>query len=260
MCVLAWPGSKRRIMQEILPLIPEKDVCSPFFGGGAIECELAKTRRVYGYDIMPSLVLFWNCVLKWPDEVAYWARKSYPMNKQKFIEIKKNFHMLYGTRRAAAFYILNQSSMTGMMSNYGQDRLNMKRFDDLQEFKRKKLTVKLMPFNESIPLNPYNFLYCDPPYCELLLDKRVYRDPTWKKKPRFDHELLAELLTSRDSWILHYDDCEKVRKLYDGYKIMRPSWRYGMGNRRMASEEIVILSDDVKLPSRQTNIFEHVEP
>ena len=84
------------------------------------------------------------------------------------------------------------------------------------------------------------------------MDRRVYRDPLWKKKPPFDHYLLASLLHKRDSWILHYDDCETVRNLYAGYDMIHAFHRYGMGNRRIADKELIIMSRDVK--ARQTDI------
>ena len=257
--VLAWPGAKTRLIKKILPMIPKKPVCSPFFGGGSVELELAKTRSVSGYDIMPSLVNFWQQMLATPGIVAKMAKSYYPMDKKRFIALKTRYRERYDVKQAAQFYILNQTSMNAMMSNYGWDHLTEVRFENLAKFSRPNLTVGFLPFRQSIPLHPNAFLYCDPPYCGKLLDRRVYRDPLWKEKPKFDHTLLAELLTSRDSWILHYDDCEKVRKLYDGYKIMRYSWRYGMGDRKMASEELIILSDDVICPPQQTHIFDHTE-
>ena len=192
--VLAWPGAKTGLIKQILPMIPQKDVCSPFFGGGSVELELSKTRFVFGYDIMPSLVNFWQQILIFPKQVALLAGSYYPMNKEMFIMLKNRYEEEPGLLQAAQFYTLNMTSMNAMMSNYGQDKLTEARFENLAKFSRPKLSVWEESFQESIPDNEDNFLYCDPPYCELLLDKRVYRDPLWDKKPEFDHDALAALL------------------------------------------------------------------
>ena len=250
--VLAWPGAKTRLIKKILPLIPKKMVCSPFFGGGSVELELAKTRIVRGYDIMPSLVNFWQQILDYPKTVAQIARTYYPMNKKRFIQLQNEYKNPLYCLQAAQFYILSNTSVYAMMTNYGQNKLTKAKLDDLGRFSRPNLSVGLETFQDSIPKNEDAFLYCDPPYYEHLLDKRVYRDPTWATKPPFDHDALAELLHKRDSWILHYDDCEKVQELYAGYDMIRFFYRYGMGNHNMSDSELIIMSRDVK--TKQTNI------
>ena len=250
--VLAWPGAKTRLIKQILPMIPKKTVCSPFFGGGSVELELAKTRFVRGYDIMPSLVNFWQQILDYPQTVAQIARTYYPMNKKMFIMLKNRYEQKLGVGQAAQFYILCNTSVYAMMTNYGQDKLTTEKLDELGRFARPNLSVNLEYFHDSIARNDDAFLYCDPPYCEHLLDKRVYRDPMWEKKPEFDHITLAAILSTRESWILHYDDCEIVRELYAGYDMIPVSLRYGMGKHKMSTKELIIMSPDVK--NKQTNI------
>jgi len=60
----------------------------------------------------------------------------------------------------------------------------------------------------------------------------------------FDHAQLADLLKSRDGWILSYNDCEEIRDLYNGYRMLAPEWIYGMSNGE-ASKELIILSRDL---------------
>ena len=254
--VLAWPGAKTRLIKQILPMIPKSTVCSPFFGGGSVELELAKTRLVSGYDIMPSLVNFWQQMLIRPREVELFAGTYYPMNKEVFIMLKNWYESEPTSRQAAQFYVLNMTSMNSMMSNYGQDKLTEARLEALGKFSRPRLTVGRIDFQDSIPLHDDSFLYCDPPYCEHLLDNRVYRDPLWSRKPAFEHVELAKLLRGRESWILHYDDCEMVRDLYADYDMTRVSIRYGMGNRKMSTKELIITSSDVKI--KQTNISQWI--
>ena len=46
----------------------------------------------------------------------------------------------------------------------------------------------------------------------------------------FDHEGLADILKERSKWVLSYNNCDYVRNLYNGYKILEVEWTYGMKN------------------------------
>ena len=95
---LRYPGGKSRAVTKIvdkyiIPNIPEsKKVCSPFFGGGSIEIDLAKRGfRVYGYDAYPPLVNFWQVLLKNPSKLANSTEKELRVSRNKFDEIQENF-------------------------------------------------------------------------------------------------------------------------------------------------------------------------
>ena len=88
---LRYPGGKSRAVSKIvdkyiLRNIPKsKKVCSPFFGGGSIEIDLAKRGfRVYGYDAFPPLVDFWQVLLKNPNKLANATEKKLRVSRKKF--------------------------------------------------------------------------------------------------------------------------------------------------------------------------------
>ena len=56
----------------------------------------------------------------------------------------------------------------------------------------------------------------------------------------FDHVGLFDILNSREKWVLSYNDCDYIRKLYNEYKIVKVQWAYGM-NKSKESSEILIL-------------------
>ena len=66
----------------------------------------------------------------------------------------------------------------------------------------------------------------------------------------FDHKKLADILHQRDNWVLSYNNCDEVRKLYDGYTILDPKWTYGLTKDRKMNEtpskEVLILSHDIQ--------------
>ncbi|WP_265036439.1 hypothetical protein [Wolbachia endosymbiont (group A) of Anomoia purmunda] len=54
---------------------------------------------------------------------------------------------------------------------------------------------------------------------------------------------MKKLLSTRDRWVLSYNDCEEIRDMYTEHHIIEPKWSYGMGNSKK-SNEILILSKD----------------
>ena len=56
----------------------------------------------------------------------------------------------------------------------------------------------------------------------------------------FDHEGLLKVLDNTSNWVLCYNDCSYIRKLYTEYTIIPVDWSYGM-NKTKKSSEILIL-------------------
>jgi DNA adenine methylase len=105
------------------------------------------------------------------------------------------------------------------------------------------LTVERLSFEESILRHPESFVYADPPY---LVDSKLYGNRG--DLHDIDHKLLASILKSRDNWVLSYNDCAEVKRLYSGFRIVDEgnglSWKYGMSKSKN-SNEVLILSNDV---------------
>ena len=107
---LRYPGGKSRAVSIIREFFPEDiDVlCSPFLGGASVELACAADGiRVFGSDAFDPLVNFWNCLLVQPACVCYSALKYYPLSKEEFYDLQKNFYDIGNEHeRAAAFYVL----------------------------------------------------------------------------------------------------------------------------------------------------------
>ena len=121
---LRYPGGKSRAVTKIvdkyiIPNIPKsKKVCSPVFGGGSIEIDLAKRGfRVYGYDAFPSLVNFWQVLLKNPNKLANSTEKELKVDRKDFDKIQENFRNTSAKyakiKNAKIFYLLNRTSYSG---------------------------------------------------------------------------------------------------------------------------------------------------
>ena len=255
---LRYPGGKTRAIKQIMKYIPSttKELISPFFGGGSLEiacCQMGI--RVYGYDVFEELVEFWQCLLEDSKKLADCIYPYYPFNKNDFHKIREA-HRYHPDKfeRAAIFFVLNRNTFSGAVFSGGMSiktkRFNLSAIDRIRDFNldNNLLSVDYMDFSESIQArNNKILLYCDPPY--ILDQNNLYGDKGTLHKG-FNHKLLSDLLHNRNRWILSYNDNKYIRELYQGYKIHKPIWKYGMSQK--ASNEILILSDDISNYTQHT--------
>ena len=262
---LRYPGGKSRAVKHILPHFPEdvKEVCSPFLGGGSIELALAEQGvRVYGYDIFQPLIWFWRTLTGNPEALADEAdslRKPHPdyengrgLLKEDFINIREDLKSATqcSLQNAAKFYALNRSSFSGATLSGGwSKKASYARFTDssierVRKFKEPKLYVAPLDFKQSIAIHPEAFLYLDPPYL-LGKDKETLYGDRGNAHKGFDHMGLANILKERGNWILSYNNCPEILKLYKGYDILYPDWKYGMSSDK-SSKEVLIINKENK--------------
>lgn len=247
---LRYPGGKNRAVKDILNFIPQKidTLCSPFFGGGSIELAcLARGIKVYGYDIFEPLTNFWQEILSDNQELTKRVETYFPLEKARFYNLQKTYFELEDKKQqAAAYYVLNRCSFSGTTlsggMSLGHPRFSESSINRLRHFEVKNLSVGNKDFTETLQLHKQDFLYLDPPYANggALYGKKgnTHKD--------FSHELLAKLLLERGNWIMSYNDCELVRRLYKGFKFVKLAWSYGM-NSSKKSNEVLIISHDLAI-------------
>lgn len=246
---LRYPGGKTRGVELITKYFPEKPgaMLSPFFGGGSIELFIAaKGVKVFGYDVFSPLVEFWQCLTQQPNELADEVEKFYPLAKEKFYLLQKTqTNFTTKLQRAAVYYVLNRSSFSGATLSGGMSpqhpRFTQSSIQRLRDHYNPNIKVAQADFKTSLQKHPSLFTYLDPPY---LISSSLYGKKGNAHKD-FDHTGLATLLKTRENWILSYNDCEEIRALYKGCKIVMPKWKYGMSNNK-SSKEILIFSKNYK--------------
>ncbi|MBX3242794.1 MAG: DNA adenine methylase [Chitinophagaceae bacterium] len=242
---LRYPGGKTRAVEYISRFFPKhlNSLLSPFFGGGSIELSAAaRGVKVYGYDVFPPLVEFWQSLVKQPDELADMVARYFPLSKENFYRLQQ---VQTGFRskleRAAVYYVLNRSSFSGSTLSGGMSpghpRFTESAIQRLREFYNPNIDVRKADFKRSLTDHPDMFAYIDPPY----LIKNALYGKKGNTHRDFDHEGLTRLLKARENWILSYNDCDDIRDLYAGYPTITPTWKYGMSNDK-SSREILIFS------------------
>ena len=255
--ILSYPGGKSFAKEHFLKYFEnEKEVASIFAGGGSIELELASQgKRVYCYDAFPQLVTFYHHLLNNKEELYYIVSGYYNAfkNPSNNSELKSMFNWLknecltneYSVYTAAAFYVVNKTSFSGLTLLGGLSKAKVKDFsqsiiDRLIDFNLPDLSVELLTFEKSIEKHKNTMLYLDPPY---LIKDCLYGTGNDNLHKGFNHTLLRDILAKRDKWVLCYNDCKEIREMYKDYKIIIPQWRYRMSNK--SSKEIIILSNDI---------------
>lgn len=246
---LRYPGGKNKAVKSIVPCIPmtETKLCSPFFGGGSIELACSTRMEVFGSDIFPPLVDFWQVILQDPETLAKNVQRYYPLSREMFYNLQKRYLSLESQiERAAAFFVLNRSSFSGTTLSGGMSpghpRFNETAIERLRSFKASNIQVECTDFRVMIPKHPDAFLYLDPPYMN---GQALYGHKGDTHKD-FDHKVLADMLSKRNKWILSYNDCEQIRNLYPNNQKLSLEWMYGMSKDKK-SNEILVLSEDLAI-------------
>jgi DNA adenine methylase len=241
---LRYPGGKSRAVHVLYEVFPKdvKAICSPFFGGGSFEIFLSrKGVRIYGYDSFRPLVEFWEEAIGNPEVIAEEAARYFPLTTKAFYRLQREQSELPTKReRAAAFFVLNRSSFSGSTLSGGMSpghpRFNNRAIERLRRFTVSNISVKQADFTESIQRHASDFLFLDPPY---LINRGLY-GVNGDAHKRFKHEDLRELLGQRTGWLLCYNDCDEVRRLYAGYRFLAPTWNYGMNKTRKSRELLIV--------------------
>ena len=242
---IQYPGGKAKAARYIRRLIPAgvATLCAPFIGGAHVELYAAADgMTVYGSDIFKPVVDFWQEALHNAPALAEAAWRHYPMNKALFKRLQQTCTELPSRQeRAAAFFALNLSSfssttLSGGMSSHLRD-FNPRRIKRLAEFSNRNLQVEHADYRDALAKRSSEFLYCDPPY---LIESSVLYGRNGSTHRGFDHAELADTLRQRSGWILSYNDCAEIRRLYAGYRMLQPQWKYSMSGGKPSSELLIM--------------------
>lgn len=253
---LRYPGGKSRaigIISEIIysNFIDKTILLSPFFGGGSIELAFAKNNfQVYANDLFHPLYCFWSCLKKRPEKLMNKVNEILEreeITSKTFSTLREFDSKLSKLEIAGRYYIINRSSFSGatFCGGFSQEaydkRLTQSAFDKLGETPEllSNVTFSNLDWEEFLKGHEESsktVVYLDPPY---YISNYIYgRDGDLHEA--FDHQRLRNYLGTRKDWVLSYNDCEEIRKLYQGFRIIEASWSYGM-NKTKKSSEIVIL-------------------
>ncbi|WP_300826921.1 DNA adenine methylase [Helicobacter sp. UBA3407] len=257
---LRYGGGKSLAVGLIIENFPNdtRRLISPFIGGGSVEIAsaLELDLEVKAFDIFDILVNFWQVLSTNSNELYEELLKLEP-TQETYANIKNELKSFWNERHKnpnnkpqinlnsitlARDYYFNFNlsygpGFLGWMSKIYEDKsryLNtLEKLKDLGQ-NLLKLKVECESFESVFERYPNDFFYCDPPYF-LEGNSKMFRGIyPMRNFPihnnGFNHELLAEYLKNhKGKFILSYNDCEFVRKVYKDFKILEPKWQYTMG-------------------------------
>ncbi len=246
---LRYAGGKSLAVGFIAELLPNNinKIVSPFIGGASFEiaCNKELGLEVVGYDIFDILINYWDIQINFPIKLFNALKKIEP-TKNNYQKIKEKLKQHWkdevrlGSFDLALHYYFNHNlsygpGFLGWMSSIYEDKTKYyAALEKVKNFSVENFSVAKKTFEESIPKHKNDFLYCDPPYF-LEGDSKMFRGIYPQRNfpihhNGFNHFLLHELLMKhKGGFILSYNDCSEIRKLYKDCKIIDVSWQYTMG-------------------------------
>ena len=242
---LRYPGGKSRAIKNILPLIPDlKEFREPFVGGGsvffALKQRIRKPTEFIINDLNNDLYLFWKIArdqnLELVSKVQEIKNESKD-GKKLFISLK-NSNGLDELEKAARFFVMNRITFSGLSDSGGFSELAFQKRFTQSSIDRISLIENLLA-GSIIKNNDYQniiedkgdnvFIFLDPPYWKSA-KKRLYG----KKGDlhlTFDHKRFAKVMSKCEhKWLITYDDCEAIRRLFNFANIYEWELQYGMNN------------------------------
>lgn len=168
--------------------------------------------------------------------------------KELYDFIKTQAESLSNLERAAAFFVMNRISFSGVSYSGGFSQQSyLDRFTDssiarVEKIKTVLNDVKITNTDYSEVLNhksQFNdedvIVYCDPPY-ESVNQKSLY-GKTGSHHKNFDCEKFADdMRNCKFRWVISYDDSEKIRSLFSFANVVDFSMYYSMKKGKNATK------------------------
>lgn len=272
---LRYPGGKSALaglLREIRRLngLGALATAEPFAGGAGASLALLyseATHEIHVNDADPAIRDFWWSVVhqskrfletlkKRRVSMAEWRRQR---------EIYRSTARVSRLRRGFAAFYLNRCNRSGIIMNGGpiggvcqlghwklDARFNkedlQRRCEKLAEY-RSRIHVSGrdgIDFIAGLEAST-TFFFVDPPY--FVKGKTLYLSALNEQY----HEALAKRLKGmkHEAWVLTYDDCPEVRRMYSRWATVRPfSLRYAAAERR-GGKEVLIAPRWMRLPTWQ---------
>lgn len=274
---LRYPGGKS-VMASLLGGIRrlnslgDRGIAEPFAGGAGASLSLLyleETHEIFINDADSAISDFWWTLTNRPQpfldmlsrtrvSITEWRRqRDVYRNRGRVSRLRRGFAAFYLNRCNRSGIIMNAGPIGGI-KQAGKWKLDA-RFNKVGLLKR---CAKVAEYGERIHvsdddgihfierLDPRStFFFIDPPYFE--------KGPTLYLNAldaRY-HEVLAARLESLSdaAWVLTYDDCPEIRRMYGGWAAVRPfSLRYVAAERR-TGRELLITPQWMRLPTHQAS-------
>lgn len=274
---LRYPGGKSAMADLLRDLrkinqLGNRQIAEPFAGGAGASLALLYLEEATGIhvnDADPAIHDFWWTLKHRPQpflellskaklNMSEWRRQRDIYRRGSSVsKLRRGFSAFYLNRCNRSGIILNggpiggtdQTGEWGLDARFNKPELRA-RCEKFVEY-RDRISVSQddgIAFIERIAADS-TFFFVDPPYFN--------KGPTLYMNSLDDryHKSLANLLRTKcdDSWVLTYDDCPEIRRMYRGWATIRPfKLRYAAAERR-PGKEVLICPKWMQLPRQQAS-------
>jgi|SRR3989344_1040472 len=239
--LLRYPGGKFKAIKFIKPFwekILHDEYREPFVGGGSVFIAKPPVKYNWINDIDKDLIAFYKIISnKDSREKLIVELLSLKITKELYDALHKS-EPKTDFEKAKRYYVINRCSFSGIIkwnSFIGDVRYNIERAQHLMREVGHKLNnyqVTSQDFIDVIRAKPRGkqvFIFLDPPYAESR-QIAAYNHHFEEK----DHIRLAkELRNTNYKFLLTYDDCEFIRKLYGWAHQYKHTWTYSVANSKV---------------------------
>jgi DNA adenine methylase len=254
---LRYPGGKTRACKKLESILNEyfdinkfTNIISPFFGGGSFEFHL---QNKYNLDIVANdkftpLYNFWSiCKMDNESLCEKLIQKLEFINKEEFTKLRENIiEEENKLNQSIMYFIINRCSFSGATLSGGfsleasKKRFTKSSIDRIRKMDLTNFIIYNFDFEEFINENQDNthLIFLDPPYY-LEKTSRLY-GKNGDMHSTFEHDRLYKCLSTKKNWLMTYNNCEYIKKLYKDYKIIETGWSYGMNKSKKSSEIVII--------------------
>ncbi len=219
---ISWIGGKKLLKKQIIQEFPQEyDRYVEMFGGAGwvlFSEERPKILEVYN-DINGDLVNLYRCVKCHPEAIQK-ELQGLLMSRELFFDAKEQLCIrgLTDIQRAARFYILIKESFGTDCRSFGvrgKDLQNgIEYITDISN-RLKKVVIENLDFEHLIKTydKESTLFYADPPYYNA---EKYYPD---RFNPDDHIRLLNALRNLKGRFVLSYNDCAQIRKLYQEFNV-----------------------------------------
>lgn len=250
----------------------DRAIAEPFAGGAGASLSLLyleETHEIYVNDADLSIHDLWWTLINRPKlfitmltktrvSMAEWRRQR---------DVYRETGRLSRLRRGFSAFYLNRCNRSGIIVRGGPiggvDQKGKWKLDArFNKAELRRRCEKVAQYRDRVHVSSRDgiefidsldamstFFFIDPPY--FVKGKTLYMNALDEE---YHVALAARLKSMTDAaWVLTYDDCPEIRRMYRGWATIRPfSLRYAAADRR-SGKEILIAPRWMRLPASQTS-------
>jgi DNA adenine methylase len=266
--LFAYPGGKAKLSKPIIETIDEyqfDEYREPFVGGGAIALYYATETHhacwINDKDI--GIPCLWKSIADHHLELIEKVRRFQP-SVEMFYHLKDFFENMISSATVnrtvdevveigfnkLAIQRISHSGFGGKGGPKGGRSQSRNRVDD--SWSAERIIKRIQFIHDCFAWRPPHVTYGD--YAEMIEDESadalLYLDPPYFEQgpacyqhffQEEDHVRLRQLLrNTKHKWVLSYDDCDRIRELYDWATIRVLDVHYSIGSKHSYHQELLI--------------------